>query len=252
MLLHAENLTRRYGRGDAAVTALRNTSFQVAEGEFVAVMGPSGSGKSTLMNLIGLLDRPTIGTLVLAGEQTTRLGHDRLAALRNRRIGFVFQSYNLLARNTTLENVEMPLVYSGLRGRKRQGRARAALDRVGLSHRIHHWPSQLSGGEQQRVAIARALVGDPAIILADEPTGALDSKTGCSVLALFQALNRDGRTIIMVTHDEHVARHAKRVLKLQDGELMSDEAVAEPIDARAAMEGERTVAALLQIKSAVA
>src|SRR5215217_4669251 len=252
MLVVAENLTRRYGAGDAAVTALRNTSFQVAEGEFVAVMGPSGSSKSTLMNLIGLLDRPTSGTLVLAGERTMRLGHDRLAALRNRRIGFVFQSYNLLARNTTIENVEMPLVYSGLRKSKRKARARAALEEVGLVHRIQHWPGELSGGEQQRVAIARALVGDPAIILADEPTGALDSRTGLSILALFQSLNRSGRTIVMVTHDEHVARHARRVLRLQDGTLIRDDPVAEPVDARAVLELERVVTAGSQNKATVA
>jgi putative ABC transport system ATP-binding protein len=156
MLLEAHRLTRRYGAGDAQVNALTETSFSVAEAEFVAVMGPSGSGKSTLMNLIGLLDRPTSGRLVLAGEDTTALDHDRLAGLRNRRIGFVFQAYNLLARNTTLENVEMPLVYSGLRGGKRRLRARAALEAVGLSHRVDHWPGELSGGEQQRVAIARA------------------------------------------------------------------------------------------------
>src|SRR5215203_6503877 len=180
MLLEAHRLTRRYGSGDAAVDALRETSFSVDEAEFVAVMGPSGSGKSTLMNLIGLLDRPTSGRLVLAGEDTTALDHDRLAGLRNRRIGFVFQAYNLLARNTTLENVEMPLVYSGLRGGKRRLRARAALE--ALSHRVDHWPGELSGGEQQRVAIVRALVGDPALVLADEPTGALDSRTGLSIL----------------------------------------------------------------------
>src|SRR5215211_3495433 len=252
MLLEAQRLTRRYGAGHAAVTALRDTSFQVAEGEFVAVMGPSGSGKSTLMNLIGLLDRPTSGKLVLAGEQTTRLGHDRLAVLRNRRIGFVFQAYNLLARNTTLENVEMPLVYSGLRKSKRNARARAALDTVGLLHRIRHWPGELSGGEQQRVAIARALVGDPALILADEPTGALDSRTGLSILALFQRLNRDGRTMIVVTHDEHVARHARRILKLQDGQLISDEMVPNRIDARAALEGEKVLRDLLEAKAIAA
>jgi putative ABC transport system ATP-binding protein len=235
MLLEAQNLTRRYGSGDAEVTALRDTSFQVAEGEFVAVMGPSGSGKSTLMNLIGLLDRATSGMLVLAGERTRRLSHDRLAALRNRRIGFVFQAYNLLSRNTTLENVELPLVYSGLRKTRRKARARAALERVGLAHRIHHWPGELSGGEQQRVAIARALVGDPALILADEPTGALDSRTGLSILALFQTLNREGRTIVVVTHDEHVARHAKRIIRLQDGQLITDEQVPHPIDARRAL-----------------
>ncbi len=246
LLLEAENLTRRYGQGDAAVTALNDMSFQIAEGEFVAVMGPSGSGKSTLMNLIGLLDRPTGGTLTLAGERTTKLGHDRLAALRNSRIGFVFQAYNLLARNTTLENVEMPLVYSGMRKKKRKARARAALETVGLSHRIHHWPGQLSGGEQQRVAIARALVGDPALVLADEPTGALDSRTGLSILALLQTFNRNGRTIILVTHDEHVSRHARRVLKLQDGKLVSDEQVSNPIDARATLEGGQIARSLPQ------
>ena len=204
-------------------------------------MGPSGSGKSTLMNLIGVLDRPTSGRLVVAGEDTTGLDHDRLAALRNRRIGFVFQAYNLLARNTTLENVEMPLVYSGLPGRKRRLKALAALESVGLSHRIDHWPGELSGGEQQRVAIARALVGDPALILADEPTGALDSRTGLSILALFQSLNRAGRTIVMVTHDEHVARHASRILRLQDGALVADEPVAAGVDAQAMLTLERVV-----------
>jgi len=252
VLLEAHNLTRHYGQGDAAVTALRDTSFAVAEGEFVAIMGPSGSGKSTLMNLIGLLDRPSSGTLVLAGEHTTKLDHDRLASLRNRKIGFVFQSYNLLARSTTLENVEMPLVYSGLRSSKRKGRAWAALETVGLSHRLTHWPSQLSGGEQQRVAIARALAGDPALILADEPTGALDSRTGLSILALFQALNRSGRTIIMVTHDQHVAQHARRILRLQDGMLIRDDPVAEPVDARAVLELEHVVTAALQNKATAA
>ena len=231
MLLEAHNLTRRYKGGDAAVLALRDTSFQIAEGEFVAVMGPSGSGKTTLMNLVGLLDRPSSGTLVFAGEETTRLGHDALAALRNRRIGFIFQASNLLARHTTLENVEMPLVYSGLRKSMRISKARAALEMVGLVHRLGHWPGELSGGEQQRVAIARALVGDPALILADEPTGALDSRTGLIILALLQALNREARTIIMVTHDDYVARHAKRTLRLRDGQLVSDEMVPNPIDA---------------------
>jgi putative ABC transport system ATP-binding protein len=235
MLLDAHRLTRRYGSGVAAVNALAETSFLIGEGEFVAIMGPSGSGKSTLMNLVGLLDRPTSGRLVLAGEDTTGLDHDRLATLRNRRIGFVFQTYNLLARNTTLENVEMPLVYAGLSGGKRRLKARAALEGVGLADRVDHWPGELSGGEQQRVAIARALVGDPALVLADEPTGALDSRTGLSILALFQSLNRDRRTILMVTHDEHVARHARRILRLQDGALVADVLVAEPLDAQAVL-----------------
>jgi putative ABC transport system ATP-binding protein len=241
MLLEAQRLTRRYGTGDAAVDALRETSFSVAESEFVAIMGPSGSGKSTLMNLVGLLDRPTSGRLLLAGQDVTSLDPDRLAGLRNRRIGFVFQAYNLLARNTTLENAEMPLVYSGLRRSKRHLSARAALAAVGLSHRVDHWPGELSGGEQQRVAIARALVSDPALILADEPTGALDSRTGLGILALFQALNHAGRTIVMVTHDEQVARHARRILRLQDGALIGDEPVTKPSNAHAALELERIV-----------
>ena len=243
MLLDAQQLTRRYGTGVNAVDALRDASFTAAEGEFVAIMGPSGSGKSTLMNLIGLLDRPTSGRLVLAGADVTRLDHDQLAGLRNRRIGFVFQAYNLLGRNTTLENVDMPLVYSGMRRSERHLRARAALEAVGLSQRVDHWPGELSGGEQQRVAIARALVADPALILADEPTGALDSLTGLSILALFQSLNRSGRTILMVTHDEHVACHARRILRLQDGILVADEPVAKPVDAQGAIERERLVRA---------
>jgi putative ABC transport system ATP-binding protein len=222
MLLEACNLAKRHGRGETVVVALQDVSFTVAEGEFVAIMGPSGSGKSTLLNLIGLLDRPTSGTLTFAGECVTKLGHDRLATLRNRRIGFVFQSCNLLSRNTSTENVEMPLIYSRVPKSIRSLRARAALDSVGLSHRLKHWPGQLSGGEQQRVAIARALINDPALILADEPTGSLDTQQGLSILALLQALNENGRTIILVTHDGHVARHARRILKIKDGRLLSD------------------------------
>jgi putative ABC transport system ATP-binding protein len=231
VLLHVEKLSKQYGRGDAAVLALKEACFEVRSGEFVAIIGASGSGKSTLMNLIGLLDRPSSGKLFIAEEPITDLGHDRLSLLRNRHIGFVFQAYNLLSRNTALENVEMPLVYSGVSKSKRRTLARAALDRVGLAGRMGHWPTQLSGGEQQRVAIARALVGNPALILADEPTGALDSRTGMNILSLFQLLNQEGRTVIMVTHDEHVARHAKRILKIRDGRIVADEALSRPINA---------------------
>ncbi|MFC2991406.1 ABC transporter ATP-binding protein [Halomonas tibetensis] len=224
MLLVAENLTRRYGRGETAVTALADASFAICPGEYVAIMGPSGSGKSTLMNLIGLLDRPSAGRLVFKGEDVTQLSPDRLAAIRNHDIGFVFQSYNLLARHTALENVEMPLVYAGVRRKERDRRARAALAAVGLAERSGHGPGELSGGEQQRVAIARALVGDPALILADEPTGALDSRTGADTLALFETLNAQGRTVIMITHDEAVARHARRIVRLQDGAIRDDSA----------------------------
>ncbi len=224
MLLVADALTRRYGRGKTAVTALADASFAIGRGEYVAIMGPSGSGKSTLMNLIGLLDRPSAGRLVFKGEDVTTLSPDRLAAIRNRDIGFVFQSYNLLARHTALENVEMPLVYAGVRRKDRIRRALAALAAVGLAERSGHGPGELSGGEQQRVAIARALVGDPALILADEPTGALDSRTGADTLALFEALNAQGRTVIMITHDEGVARHARRIIQLRDGAIVDDRA----------------------------
>ncbi|MFW6076776.1 MAG: ABC transporter ATP-binding protein [Hyphomicrobiales bacterium] len=224
MLLVPEALTRRYGRGKTAVTALAGASFAIAPGEYVAIMGPSGSGKSTLMNLVGLLDRASSGRLVFRGEDVTRLSHDRLAAIRNRDIGFVFQSYNLLARHTALENVEMPLVYAGVRRKDRARRARAALDAVGLAERSGHGPGELSGGEQQRVAIARALVGDPALVLADEPTGALDSRTGADILALFEALNAQGRTVIVITHDAAVAYHARRIIQLSDGTIVDDRA----------------------------
>jgi putative ABC transport system ATP-binding protein len=240
MLLQARNLTRLYGSGGTAVQALRDVSFEIEQGEFTAIMGPSGSGKSTLMSLIGLLDRPSSGRLGLSGEDVTKLSPDRLARLRNRSIGFVFQNYHLLPRITALENVELPLVYSGLPRRAREQKARAALSVVGLSHRVLHWPAQLSGGEQQRVAIARAIVTDPVMFLADEPTGALDSRTGLEILALFQLLHRAGRTIVLVTHDEHVALHASRILRLSDGELVADERVADPLHAASLLHAEPT------------
>ena len=223
MLLRAARLTRIYQQGETNVAALRDVSFEIASGEFVAVRGPSGSGKSTLMNLIGLLDRPTSGELFIDSDPVSVLSSDRLAALRNRRIGFVFQSYNLLSRHTTLENVELPLIYSGMKKRRRRKEAELALAAVGLSDRSGHWPSQLSGGEQQRVAIARALVGRPSLVLADEPTGALDRKTGREILNLFTDLNRAGHTILLITHDEEVAREASRILILRDGRLIADE-----------------------------
>ena len=190
-------------------------------------MGPSGSGKSTLMNIIGLLDRPTSGRLIFAGEHTANLSPDHVARLRNCRIGFVFQSYNLLGRNTALENVELPLVYAGVRRREREQRAAEALDRVGLIDKARRWPLQLSGGEQQRIAIARALVTNPALILADEPTGALDSRTGTEIMALLQRLNEQGRSIVMVTHDKIVGSHASRIIRLQDGTIIGDQSVSD-------------------------
>jgi putative ABC transport system ATP-binding protein len=222
MLLETHNLSKQYGQSETAVAALQDVSFTVLEGEFVAIMGPSGSGKSTLLSLVGLLDRPTSGGLMFEGEDVTRLSHERLAALRNRRVGFVFQSCNLLPRHSSVENVEMPLIYARVPKAARKQRALATLESVSLSHRLNHWPGQLSGGEQQRVAIARALVNDPALILADEPTGSLDTQQGLSVLALFQRLNEGGRTIVLITHDKSVAGHAHRILELKDGRLTRD------------------------------
>jgi putative ABC transport system ATP-binding protein len=231
-LISVRDLAKDYVMGGQPVHALRGVSADVAEGEFVAVMGPSGSGKSTFMNLIGCLDRPTAGAYILAGEEIARLDGDRLAALRNRRIGFVFQSFHLLPRATALSNVELPMIYGGLTRAQRRAKALKALERVGLSDRQHHRPNQLSGGQQQRVAIARALVNDPSLILADEPTGALDSRTSLEIMTLFQELNRAGMTVVMVTHEPDVARFAKRCLRFRDGRLIDDR-MQTPADAAA-------------------
>ncbi len=220
------DVAKTYRMGDVAVEALRGVSLRVAEGELVAIMGQSGSGKSTLMNLLGCLDRPTRGAYRLAGEEVSRLDPDALARLRNRTIGFVFQSFNLLARTSAVENVELPLLYAGLSGRERRARALAALERVGLADRAHHHPSQLSGGQQQRVAIARALVGRPRLVLADEPTGNLDSRTSDEVLALLHELGDAGITVVLVTHEPDVAAHAGRVITVRDGLVRSDERTA--------------------------
>jgi putative ABC transport system ATP-binding protein len=217
------------------VHALRGISLELDAGDSVAIVGPSGSGKSTLMNVLGLLDQPTVGSYSLAGQDVLRLGPDQRGEVRNRQIGFVFQSFNLLARSTAFENVELPLIYAGVSRRERRRRAEAALGSVGLRDRRDHWPSQLSGGEQQRVAIARALVNDPLLILADEPTGALDSRTSLEILAHLQALNKAGRTIVLVTHDPTVARHARRVVIMSDGRTVREERVANPLDAEAAL-----------------
>src|SRR6266571_5183541 len=212
LLIETEGVVKDYVLGTRKVHALRGVSVTIHAGEFVAVMGPSGSGKSTFMNLLGCLDTPTSGRYLFDGVDVSHLGADQLARIRNEKIGFVFQTFNLLARTTALENVELPLLYSHLPPRERRPKAHAKLAAVGLSDREHHHPAQLSGGQQQRVAIARALINDPALILADEPTGALDSRTSVEIMGLFQALNADGITVVLVTHEPDIARYAGRIL----------------------------------------
>ena len=217
------SISKVYGQGDVEVHALRNVSLTIERGDYVAIMGASGSGKSTLMNILGCLDEPTTGRYRLAGADVSRLEDNDVADIRNRRIGFIFQSFNLIARTSALVNVEMPLVYGGMKRALRRERAIASLTRVGLGNRLDHHPNQLSGGQQQRVAIARAIVTNPAMILADEPTGALDSGSTGEVLGIFDELNIEGRTVVVITHEDEVAAHAKRVIRLRDGEIVSDD-----------------------------
>ncbi len=230
-LIVTRNLVKDYYLEGFTVSALRGVSLEIAAGEFVAVMGPSGSGKSTFMNLLGCLDSPTAGEYLLAGEQVSRLTGDALAAIRNRRIGFVFQNFNLLPRTSAVENIELPLLYSGCGRGERRPRALARLAQVGLADRSHHHPAQLSGGQQQRVAIARALINDPVLILADEPTGALDTQTSCEVMALLQQLNRNGMTVVLVTHERDIANFAGRIVGFRDGKVVEDHRVAQAVDA---------------------
>lgn len=217
-----------YHLGRTEVVALNGVALDVASNEYIAIMGPSGSGKSTLMNILGCLDTPTSGDYLLAGEPVADMNEDELARVRNRKIGFIFQSFNLLPRTTILRNVELPLVYSGLPAAERLARATAALGKVGLADRIQHQPNELSGGQRQRVAIARALVNEPDILLADEPTGNLDSQTGREILALFEDLYQQGHTLLVVTHEDDVAAHARRCVRLRDGLIESDDLIATP------------------------
>jgi putative ABC transport system ATP-binding protein len=221
-LIQLENVTKVYKMGDVEVHALRGVSVTVPRGDFIAIMGASGSGKSTLMNILGCLDRPSSGRYLLADRDVSGLSRNELAEIRNQLLGFVFQSFNLLSRTSAMENVELPLIYADVPTRERRRRAREALERVGLGDRMHHHPNQLSGGQQQRVAIARALVSQPKVIMADEPTGNLDSRTSVEILALFQELGRSGITIVLVTHEPDIAAHAARVLVMKDGRLQTD------------------------------
>ena len=222
-IIEIANLVKRYEMGDEEVFALQGVTLTIGRNEYVALMGPSGSGKSTLMNMLGCLDTPTSGSYLFTGENVSDMDDDDLAEIRNREIGFVFQTFNLLPRATALQNVELPLVYSGMARKQRMQRATEALTRVGLADRMDHKPNELSGGQRQRVAIARALVTSPSIILADEPTGNLDSKTGQDIMRLFGELWRGGNTVILVTHEEDIARHARRIIRLRDGRIESDE-----------------------------
>jgi putative ABC transport system ATP-binding protein len=234
MLIAVQDLKREYHMGGEVVTALAGVSLSIAKGEFVAVMGPSGSGKSTFMNLVGCLDKPNSGIYRLAGEEVSRLSADELARVRSRRIGFVFQQFNLLERSDAVANVALPMIYAGADRKERRRKAESSLTRVGLGDRFTHTPLQLSGGQQQRVAIARALVNDPDILLADEPTGALDSRTSLDIMALFQQLNREGMTVLVVTHEPDVADFATRVIRFRDGKVLSD-ITQTPRDAAAAL-----------------
>ena len=224
MLIEIRDLVKVYRMGDNDVRALDGVAVGVEHGEFVAIMGPSGSGKSTLMNLIGCLDTPTSGTYRLNDQEVSRLNDDELARIRNREIGFVFQTFNLLSRTSALENVEVPLVYAGVPRAERRQRATEMLAMVGLGDRMHHQPNELSGGQRQRVAVARALVNRPSLLLADEPTGNLDSRTGEEIMQLFDDLNRAGNTIVLVTHEEDIAAHARRTIRLRDGRIVEEKA----------------------------
>ncbi|MDD3223167.1 MAG: ABC transporter ATP-binding protein [Clostridium sp.] len=221
-IIEIKNLNKIYKMGSENVYALNDVSLEIKEGEFVAIVGPSGSGKSTLMNILGCLDTPTSGTYILDGSEVESLNDNELAEIRNKKIGFIFQRYNLLTKLNIYENIEIPLLYMGLDNKERETRIKEALSQVGLSNRLHHKPSELSGGQQQRVAIARALATNPSVIMADEPTGALDSKTGKEILALLQTLNQNGRTIILITHDLSIAKEAQRRIQIKDGHMISN------------------------------
>ena len=222
LVIAIEGVTKQYQMGGEIIHALRGVSLNIHRNEYVAIMGPSGSGKSTLMNMLGCLDTPTAGRYEFNGQNVATMVDDELAEIRNREIGFVFQTFNLLARSDSLKNVELPLIYAGIAPSERHRRAKEVLESVGLGERIHHKPNELSGGQRQRVAVARALVNHPSIILADEPTGNLDSKTGVEIMALFDDLYEKGNTIIVVTHEESIARHARRIIRIHDGLIESD------------------------------
>ncbi|HXG37623.1 MAG TPA: ABC transporter ATP-binding protein [Bacteroidota bacterium] len=224
-VIQLQEIKKVYIMGDTEVHALDGVSLEIKKNEYVAIMGPSGSGKSTLMNIIGCLDTPTSGLYLFNGVNVSEMNDNQLAKIRNKEIGFVFQTFNLLARSDALHNVELPLIYGGVPSSERKRLAKEALEKVGLAERMHHKPNELSGGQRQRVAIARALVNNPSIILADEPTGNLDTKTGDEIMGLFEKLHEDGNTIILVTHEEYIAEHAHRIIRIRDGKVESDEKV---------------------------